>query len=87
VAEVRNRQFIDFCRQAGDHRTADLYENIIHPEESHHHKRGREILEKYAATPELQALAAAATHSSLAIADELQSIVERTTGLHSLPSS
>jgi bacterioferritin (cytochrome b1) len=87
VAEVRNRQFIDFCRQAGDHRTADLYENIIHPEESHHHKRGREILEKYAATPELQALAEAATHSSLAIADELQSIVERTTGLHSLPSS
>lgn len=87
VAEVRNRQFIDFCRQAGDHRTADLYENIIHPEESHHHRRGRDILEKYATTPEIQALAAAATHSSLAIADELRSIAERTTGLHSLPSS
>ena len=87
VAEVRNRQFIDFCRLAGDHRTADLFENIIHPEEIHHHRRGREILEKYASTPELQALAAAATHSSLAIADELQTIVERTTGLHSLPVS
>lgn len=87
VAEVRNRQFIEFCRRAGDHRTAELYENIIHPEESHHHRRGREILEKYAKTPELQALAAAATHSSLAIADELRSIVERTTGLHSPPVS
>lgn len=87
VAEVRNRQFIDFCRQAGDHRTADLYQDIIHPEESHHHQRGRGILEKYATTRELQELAAAATRSSLAIADELQSIVERTTGLHSLPSS
>ncbi len=87
VAEVRNRQFIDFCRQAGDQRTADLYENIIHPEEMHHHRRGREILEKYAKTAELQALVKAATHSSLAIADELASIVERTTGLHSLPVS
>lgn len=87
VAEVRNRQFIDFCRRAGDHRTADLYENIIHPEESHHHRRGREILEKYATTPELQALAAAATHSSLAIADELRSIVERTTGFQNPPFS
>ncbi len=87
VAEVRNRQFIDFCRLAGDHRTADLYESIIHPEESHHHRRGRGILEKYTTTRELQELAAAATRSSLAISDELQSIVERTTGLHSLPSS
>lgn len=87
VAEVRNRQFIALCRAAGDLQTARLYEEIIHPEEIHHHQRGREILEKYATTAEAQALCAAATRSSLAIADELQSLTERSTGLHAMPFS
>ena len=87
VAEVRNQQFIDFCHSAGDAKTAKLYEDIVHPEEIHHHRRGREILEKYATTPEAQALIAAAVRNSLAIADELQSLTEKTTGLHAIPVS
>lgn len=87
VAEIRNAQFIEFCRSVGDTTTAKLYEDSIHPEEIHHHRRGREILEKYATTPEAQALVANAVRSSLAIADELQSLSEKTTGLHSLPVS
>jgi 1,2-phenylacetyl-CoA epoxidase catalytic subunit len=87
VAEVRNAQFIAFCQSVGDEETARLYEDIIHPEEIHHHRRGREILEKYATTHELQAQVANAVRSSLAIADELQSLSEKTTGLHSLPVS
>ena len=87
VAEVRNAQFIDFCHSVGDPETAKLYEDIIHPEEIHHHRRGREILEKYATTPEIQAQVAAAVHSSLAIADELQSLTEKVTGLHTIPMS
>jgi hypothetical protein len=87
VAEVRNAQFIAFCQSVGDDETARLYEEIIHPEEIHHHRRGREILEKYATTPELQAQVANVVRSSLAIADELQSLSEKTTGLHSLPVS
>ncbi|MEO1084129.1 MAG: DUF455 family protein, partial [Acidobacteriota bacterium] len=87
VAEVRNAQFIDFCRSVGDHKTAKLYEDIIHPEEIHHHRRGREFLEQVATTPELQARIATAVHSSLAIADELQSLAEMTTGVASLPMS
>ena len=87
VAEIRNAQFIAFCHSVGDHETAKLYEEIIQPEEIHHHRRGREILEKYATTPEAQALVATATRSSLAIADELQSLAELTTGLQNIPVS
>jgi len=87
VAEVRNAQFIDFCHSVGDTETAELYERIIHPEEIHHHRLGREILERYATTPEIQARVAAAVRSSLAIADELKSLAEKTTGLHNIPVS
>jgi 1,2-phenylacetyl-CoA epoxidase catalytic subunit len=87
IAEVRNAQFIAFCRAAGDTATAELYEQTIHPEEIHHHRVGREILEKYAVTPELQELAAAAARNTLAIADELRTLAEKTTGMHNIPSS
>lgn len=87
VAEVRNAQFIAFCHSVGDAETAKLYEEIVHPEEIHHHRRGREILEKYATTPEIQAKVTTAVRSSLAIADELQSLTEKMTGLHTIPVS
>ncbi len=87
IAQVRNRQFMTFCRSVGDQKTADLYLEVIQPEEAHHHHLGREILEKYAATPELQELAAAATRNTLAIADELRNLAAKTTGVHSIPVS
>jgi hypothetical protein len=87
IAQVRNRQFMTFCRSVGDQKTADLYLEVIQPEEAHHHHLGREILEKYAATPELQELAAAAARNTLAIADELRNLAAKTTGVHSIPVS
>jgi 1,2-phenylacetyl-CoA epoxidase catalytic subunit len=87
VAEVRNAQFIDFCRSVGDEDTARLYEKVIHPEEIHHHRRGREILEKYGTTPEIQSQIANAVRSTLAITDELKNLAEKTTGLSSIPVS
>lgn len=87
VARIRNLQFIDFCRSAGDYRTAEMYETIIQPEEVHHHIRAREILEKYCTTPALQEKAATACRSALAVADELRSLKEKTTGLHAIPMS
>src|SRR5947208_211426 len=57
------------------------------PEESHHHHLGREILEKYATTPELQELIAAAVRNTLAIADELSTLAAKTTGLLNIPVS
>ena len=87
IAEVRNDQFITFCESIGDDETARLYREIIQPEEVHHHHLGREILEKYAVTPELQEMVAAATHNTLAIADELRTLSEKATGLTALPVS
>src|SRR3954447_3243814 len=85
IAEIRNTQFVKFCQSVGDDGTARLYNEIIQPEEVHHHHLGREILEKYATTPELQELAAAAVRNTLAIADELSDLAAKTTGVHNIP--
>ena len=87
IAEVRNAQFIGFCRAVGDLGTAQLYEDTIHPEEAHHHAAGRTMLETYATTPELQDAAAAAVRNTFAIADELRTLTEKTTGTHFIPVS
>ena len=87
IATVRNAQFVNFCRSVGDQGTARLYDEVIQPEEQHHHEFGRRVLEKYATTPELQELAAAAVRNTLAIADELRNLAARTTGVHNIPVS
>jgi len=87
IAEVRNAQFIEFCRSVGDDETAALYEDVIHPEEIHHHRMGREFLERHATAPETQEAVAAAVRNTLAIADELRTLAEKTTGLHNIPLS
>ncbi|HEX7181016.1 MAG TPA: ferritin-like domain-containing protein [Thermoanaerobaculia bacterium] len=87
IAQVRNAQFVNFCRSVGDDGTARLYDEVIQPEEAHHHHLGREILEKYATTPEIQELAAAAVRNTLAIADELRNLAAKTTGVHNIPVS
>lgn len=87
IAEVRNAQFISFCEQVGDLETARLYRAVIQPEEVHHHALGRAVLERLCTTAETQALAAAATRNTLAIADELETLAERTTGVHNIPVS
>jgi 1,2-phenylacetyl-CoA epoxidase catalytic subunit len=87
IAQVRNAQFVNFCRSVGDLGTARLYDETIQPEEAHHHHLGREILEKYATTPELQELAGSAVRNTLAIADELRNLAAKTTGVHNIPVS
>ena len=87
IAQVRNSQFVSFCRSVGDEETARLYAETIQPEEAHHYQLGREFLEKYCTTPELQELAAAAVRNTLAIADELRDLAAKTTGIHSIPVS
>jgi 1,2-phenylacetyl-CoA epoxidase catalytic subunit len=87
IAQVRNAQFVQFCRSVGDPKTAELYADIIQPEEVHHHHLGREWLERHATTPELQELAGAAVRNTLAIADELRTLAAKTTGVHNIPVS
>lgn len=87
IARVRNDQFIEFSRAAGDETTARLYAEVIQPEEQRHHEVGRRLLEQYAITPESQEAAAAAVRNTLAIADELRTLRERTTGGRPVPLS
>jgi hypothetical protein len=87
IAEVRNAQFIAFCDAVGDGDTARLYRDVIQPEEVKHHELARGILERLCTTPELQQVAATAMRSSLAIADELRTLAEKSTGMHPIPVS
>lgn len=87
AAKVRNAQFVDFCRSIGDQETTDLYVDIIQPDEVHHHELGCKLLARYATSDSLQTLARAAARNSLAIADELRTLAEKTTGLRSIPVS
>ncbi|MEO8277085.1 MAG: ferritin-like domain-containing protein [Thermoanaerobaculia bacterium] len=87
IARVRNQQFIELCEQMGDVETARLYRDVIQPEEIHHHELGRRVLERLCITPELQELAAEAARNTLAIADELSTLAERSTGMRPIPVS
>lgn len=87
VAQVRNAQFIAFCRSVGDDETAQLYEDVIQPEEVHHHHLAAGLLERYCDTPERQQTARGAMHNALAIADELRTLKQKATGLKSIPVS
>jgi len=87
IAEVRNGQFIAFCERVGDGRTAALYRDLIQPEEVEHHRRGRELLERYCTDSRSQELAAAAVRATLAIADELSNLARRQTGALPIPVS
>jgi hypothetical protein len=82
IAEVRNDQFIAFCDAMGDAGTARLYREVIQPEEVKHHRLARTLLERLCSTPELQELAASAARTTLAIADELRTLAEKTSGRH-----
>lgn len=87
IAEVRNVQFIAFCRAIGDEGTAHLYESIIQPDEVKHHRLAGEWLARHCTTPELQHTAAEATRNTLAIADELRTLEKKRTGLANIPVS
>ena len=87
IAEVRNQQFIELCAELGDERTEKMYADVIQPEEVEHNRAGRTLLARYATTPELQHAAQVAMRSSLAIADELSTLAEATTGLSPIPVS
>lgn len=87
IAEVRNAQFIAFCRTVGDDATAELYETIIQPDEVKHHQIAAQWLARHCTTPELQRMAADAARNTLAIADELRTLEKKRSGLANIPVS
>ena len=85
LAQERNRVFIDYCKAKSDVETANLYEEIIQPDEGYHHELGRRLLPKYADTPEKQELARQAALKTLQLAEELQEIARLRRGLSRTP--
>lgn len=72
LALKKNQQFIEFCEAAGDHKTAQLYRDQIQPDEEWHVCLGRQVLEKYADTTELQLQARKAVEAVLDLAVKIQ---------------
>ena len=85
IAVVKNRQFIEFCEQAGDKVTATLYRDVIEPDERFHHELGRSLLLRHATTDDAQERARQAAARTLALAEELQATALRTAGIHHAP--
>jgi len=85
LALVRNAEFIRFARAEGDEETAKLYEEIIQPDETHHHELGRKLLIAIATTAEAQSAARDASARVLATAEELQEIARLKSGVSRAP--
>ncbi len=85
IAVVKNRQFIEFCEQAGDRATAALYRDVIEPDERFHHELGRSLLLRYATSAEAQDRARRAAARTLELAEELGAAALRSAGIHHAP--
>jgi 1,2-phenylacetyl-CoA epoxidase catalytic subunit len=72
LALKKNEQFIEFCEAAGDRETAELYRSQIQPDEEWHVNLGRDVLERYATTAELQTQARTAVEAVLELAVKIQ---------------
>jgi 1,2-phenylacetyl-CoA epoxidase catalytic subunit len=85
LALVRNAEFIRYCRAVGDEQTAELYEAIIQPDETHHHELGRSLLLELATGDDVQQKAREASARVLALAEELQEIARLKLGISRAP--
>jgi bacterioferritin (cytochrome b1) len=85
IAVIRNQAFVDYCESQGDSATADLYRDIIQPDEAHHHELGRQLLLRYADTPERQEAARRAAAGTLRLAEEIQEMARLRRGISRAP--
>ena len=85
IAVVKNQQFIDRCKAGGHQATADLYHNIIQPDEAYHHRLGRDLLLRLATTSEAQERARQVATRTLELAEELQHLALTKMGVHHAP--
>jgi uncharacterized ferritin-like protein (DUF455 family) len=85
LASARNGVFIGFCEARGDMETARLYRDTIQPDEGHHHRMGRSLLERLCRTDQDRAQARAAAARTLSLAEELQEIARLKKGISRAP--
>jgi uncharacterized ferritin-like protein (DUF455 family) len=85
IAYGVNENFMAFCASRGDDETVRIYREYIQPDERAHQLLGRELLGKYATTPELQALARATVGKVLEIAAASRAAAAQRLGVACLP--
>ena len=81
----RNAQFLKFLEAAGQKEIAQLYRDVINPDEERHHRTGCEILSALAAAPPAQELARQAARRLLEIGDQARAAAMEKTGAPVVP--
>jgi len=81
----RNAQFLKFLERAGQAEIAQLYRDIINPDEERHHEAGCAVLAQLAVTPETQERARCAAARLLEIGDRMRDAFLQKTGAAVIP--
>ena len=85
IAYRVNERFMKYCELLGDQDTVKLYQHRIQPDELHHHRLGKTLLEKYAVTPEAQERARQAAARTLEIAQQVRLLATQKLGTSCFP--
>jgi len=85
IAYRVNERFMRYCEALGDQETVKLYQHRIQPDELHHHRLGKQLLEKYAVTGEAQERARAAAARTLEIAQQVRLLASQKLGTTCFP--
>ncbi len=81
----RNAQFLKFLESVGESEIAQLYREVINPDEERHHRAGCRVLAQLATTREAQERARHAAARLLAIGDQVREATMKKTGATVVP--
>ncbi len=81
----RNAQFVKFLEGLGQNEIAQLYREVINPDEERHHQAGCAVLAALAVTPQAQEAARRAAARLLEIGDQVRAAAMEKTGAPVVP--
>lgn len=81
----RNAQFLKFLEGIGQEHPAQLYREVLNPDEESHQQAGCRLLRTLAVTPQAQESARRAARRLLEIGDEVRSLTMEKTGAPVVP--
>ncbi len=81
----RNAQFLKFLEAVGQKELAQLYRDVINPDEDRHHRAGCELLARLAVSADAQQAARSAAHRLLEIGDRVRTAAIEKTGAPVVP--
>lgn len=85
IAYQVNERFMNYCASAGADDVVKLYEARIQPDEIRHHNLGRQLLEKYAVSPEAHEKARSAAAKTIEIASQVRMMMAGKLGTTCFP--